>query len=178
MTEADGIKSSNRNRNFEDTHRLLIQQASEIITAQGAGAVSMAALARATGINRSTVYYHFDSRDGLLAAAQEWLSQQQVKVKGVDAHLSIWVGIDEISGFVQRNPDIIRVWIDEYIQDGNFRERYPQWDGLVAHIAQAFDELAPDESCDTAVHCALMLTSAVILPRLLTESALTPARLD
>jgi AcrR family transcriptional regulator len=176
MTGTDGFDLQNRNKNFEETHRLLIEKATEIFAERGSDGVSMAALARATGINRSTVYYHFENREALLAATEEWVARRQTKE--LDAHVSCWASIDQISGFVQRNPDIIRGWIDDYIEVGDLRQRYPLWDDLVARIAHAFDEMAPGEPLDTAVDCAVMLTSALILPRLLPHAEHAAARLE
>lgn len=168
MSSSEILEPRRRNRNFEDTHRLLIEKAVELISELGADAVSVSALARATRINRSTVYYHFDSREALITAVRKWSSEQLAK--GVSPDASDRAGIDHISSFVLRNPEIIKLWIDDYIAAGDIRQRYPQWDNLVTHITQAFAESAPDEECDAEVYCALMLTSAFIAPRVFKNS--------
>lgn len=168
MTQSEVPEPKRRNRNYEDTHRVLIEKAVELISESGADAVSVSALARATRINRSTVYYHFDSRDALIAAVRKWSSEELAK--GVNPDTSRRAGVDHISSFVLRNPEIIKLWIDDYIAAGDIRQRYPQWDSLVEHIAQAFARHAPDEPCDAEVYCALMLTSAFIAPRVFKNS--------
>lgn len=168
MTKYDVQEPRRRNKNYEDTHRVLIENAIELISASGADAVSVSALARATGINRSTVYYHFDSRDALISAVRRWSSEELAK--GVNPDAAHRAGVDHISSFVLHNPEIIKLWIDDYIAAGDIRQRYPQWDSLVAHIAQAFAEQAPDEPCDAEVYCVLMLTSAFIAPRVFKNS--------
>jgi AcrR family transcriptional regulator len=168
MTQAETSLPKRRNRNYEDTHRVLIEKAVELISESGADAVSVSALARATRINRSTVYYHFDSREALIAAVRKWSSEQLAR--GVNPDASRRAGIDHISSFVLGNPEIIKLWIDDYIAAGNIRQRYPQWDNLVAHIAGAFADSAPDEECDAEVYCVLMLTSAFIAPRVFKNS--------
>lgn len=173
--DASGPKKR-RNRNFDDTHRVLIEKAVELISESGADAVSVSALARATRINRSTVYYHFDSREALIAAVRNWSSEQLAK--GVIPDASHRASIGHIPSFVLRNPEIIKLWIDEYIAGGDIRERYPQWDSLVTHIAEAFAEAAPDEACDAEVYCALMLTSAFIAPRVFKNSVRPHESLD
>ncbi len=167
MTETHAIGHKRRNRNYEDTHRVLLEKAVELISELGADAVSVSALARATRINRSTVYYHFDSREALIAAVRKWSSEELAK--GINLDASRRAGIEHISSFVLNNPEIIKLWIDDYIATGDIRERYPQWDSLVAHIAQAF-RMAPDQECDAEVYCVLMLTSAFIGPRVFKNS--------
>jgi len=176
MTKIDASGPKRRNRNFDDTHRVLIEKAVELISELGADAVSVSALARATGINRSTVYYHFDSRESLIAAVRNWSSDQLAK--GVNPDASSWAGMDHIPSFVLRNPEIIKLWIDEYIAGGDIRQRYPQWDSLVAYIDHAFADAAPDEVCDAEVYCALMLTSAFIAPRVFKNSVRPHESLD
>jgi AcrR family transcriptional regulator len=167
MLDTQAFENKRRNRNYEDTHRVLIEKAVELISELGADAVSVSALARATRINRSTVYYHFDSREALIAAVRKWSSAQLAK--GINLDASRRAGIEHISSFVLNNPEIIKLWIDDYIAAGDIRQRYPQWDSLVAHITQAF-RLAPDQECDAEVYCVLMLTSAFIGPRVFKNS--------
>lgn len=175
MTETPSVAYKRRNRNYEDTHRVLIEKAVELISELGADAVSVSALARATRINRSTVYYHFDSREALIAAVRKWSSEELAK--GINLDASRRAGIEHIPSFVLNNPEIIKLWIDDFIATGDIRQRYPQWDSLVAHVAQAFKS-APNEECDAEVYCVLMLTSAFIGPRVFKNSVRPQEALD
>ena len=65
-------KQPRRNRGFDDTHREMIETAVRLISEKGAEALSVAAIAREMGINRTTVYYHFQSREDLLQAVSAW----------------------------------------------------------------------------------------------------------
>ena len=167
MTKMEAIAYKRRNRNYEDTHRVLIEKAVELIADLGADSVSVSALARATRINRSTVYYHFDSRESLIAAVRHWSSDELAK--GINLDPAREAGIEHIPSFVLKNPEIIKLWIDEFIAAGDIRKRYPQWDSLVAHVTQAF-LMAPGQECDAEVYCVLMLTSAFIGPRVFKNS--------
>jgi AcrR family transcriptional regulator len=55
---------------------LVIKGAVQLISQQGAEAVTMAAVAQATGVDRKTLYYHFRDRDALLASAKEWPAER------------------------------------------------------------------------------------------------------
>ena len=46
----------------------MIETAVRLISETGPDALSIAALARAMGINRTTVYYHFEHREALIGA--------------------------------------------------------------------------------------------------------------
>lgn len=152
-----------RNRNYQDTHRILIKKAFDIMSASGVDSLSLSALARVTGINRSTVYYHFADREDLLLAVHNWSTEEMDKQ--FQPGDSQWGGVDRIPSFVLRNPEVVKLWIDDYLAAGDIRQCYPQWDRLVEQMGQAFAEQAPDEPRDVEVFCTLMLTSAFIAPR-------------
>jgi AcrR family transcriptional regulator len=156
-TRADGQR---RNRGFEQTHRELIDVAVRLISERGADALSIAALARAAEINRTTVYYHFESRDALLAAVKEWSSEQIVR--GMDIAAPRVERIGEISRFVLENPELIKLWIDDFLSAGDIRGSYPRWDELVAGIKRSFAERG--EKVDAEVYCVMLLTAAIIGP--------------
>ena len=157
-----------RNKGFDETHREMIETAVRLISEIGVEALSIAALARAMGINRTTVYYHFDSRDALLAAVKAWASEQLVR--GMDLGAPVPERIGGISRFVLENPELIKLWIDDFISGDDIRNSYEMWDQLVAGVQRHFDAVQPGEAVDAEIYCVLMLTSAFIAPRVYANS--------
>lgn len=151
-----------RNKGFEETHQDLIETAVRLISERGVGALSIAALARAMGINRTTVYYHFESRDALLGAVKHWSAQQLAK--GMDLDVPRPDRIGHISRFVLENPELVRLWIDDFIAGRDIRDSYPRWDELVAGTRQRFAAENPADPADAEVYCTMMLAAAVIGP--------------
>lgn len=124
-----------RNRNFDETHRLLIEKAVELISAFGPEALSIAALARESDINRSTVYYHFESREELIEAVKAWSAQKMTNgflTEGDDEQKII-----ESIRFVLSNPEIAKLWFDEFISGGPIHSLYPMWDEFVSVVRGA-----------------------------------------
>lgn len=121
-----------RNRNFDQTHYLLIAKAVELIGDHGADALSISMLARHSGINRSTVYYHFESREALIEAVRAWSSERIAEgfrsVRGRDGE------IDALVRFLLSNVEITKLWIDEFITPGKIADRVETWDGFVAGL--------------------------------------------
>ncbi|MBC2667524.1 TetR/AcrR family transcriptional regulator [Novosphingobium piscinae] len=157
-----------RNKSFDATHQALIEAAVRLISEKGVEALSVAALARAVKMNRATVYYHFTSREALLEAVQAWSSAQLVK--GFEAPASQSDRIDFVARFVLANPDLIKLWIEQFIAPGDIRERYPRWDDLVTATAQVQAARAPAEPVDVEVYCAFLLAGAIIGPRVFRHS--------
>lgn len=165
-----------RNRGFEDTHREMIETAVRMISEKGADALSIAALAREMGINRTTVYYHFDSREALLDAVTDWASAELAK--GMDLGVPMPERMDHITRFVLENPVLIKLWIDDFVSGSEIRESYTRWDELVAGMSQLFAERYPDEDFDAEVYCVMMLTGSIIGPRVFANSVRPGASTD
>lgn len=157
---------SRRNKGFDDTHDAIIAATIELISQKGPDALTVAAVARAAGIDRKTLYYHFNDREALLASAKDWSSQQLAR--GLVSDASRAERTAHISRFVLENPELIKLWFDDFIAPGNIRERYPQWDALVEGMKA---NLAHHESrIDAELYCTIMLTAAYIAPRVYRNS--------
>jgi AcrR family transcriptional regulator len=151
-----------RNKGFEETHREMIDTAVRLISEKGADALSIAALSRAMGINRTTVYYHFDSREALLHAVTSWATEKLAK--GIDVHAAPQPDrIGYISRFVLENPELIRLWINGFVDGGNVRDSYSPWDELVAGMTKSFKELGKD--IDAEIYCVMLISAAIVGPR-------------
>lgn len=146
----------------------MIETAVQIIAERGVTALSISALARRMGINRTTVYYHFESRDALIAAVKIWSAAQLAKAFNSPGPPS--ERMDYISHFVLENPELMKLWIDDFIAVGNIRDRYPYWDALVSGIGKDLESEFPDEEIDPEVYCVMMLTGAFIGPRVYKNS--------
>ena len=132
-----------------------------LISEKGADALSIAALARAMGINRTTVYYHFDSREALLAAVTSWATEELAK--GMDVNASQPERAGHISRFVLENPELIRLWINGFVDGSDIRDSYSPWDELVAGMTQSFKDMGAD--IDAEIYCVMLISSAIIGPR-------------
>lgn len=152
-----------RNKSFDASHQMLIEGAVRLISEKGVEALSISALARAVGLNRATVYYHFADREALLEAVSAWSSSQLVQ--GFTVSRPQPERIDFVGRFVLENPDLIKLWIDNFVTQGDIRENYPKWDEFVAATARSLGDRAADGEIDVEVYCTMMLTAAIIGPR-------------
>jgi len=150
-----------RNKGFEETHQEMIETAVRLISEKGVEALSVSALAREMGVNRTTVYYHFETREALIAAVKAWSSAQLARAFGPIGSQA--ERIDYITRFVLENPELIKLWIEEVLLPGDMRDSYPQWDALVRGTQADFD--ARGTGADAEVFCVILLISAFIGPR-------------
>ncbi len=152
-----------RNKGFEETHQELIETAVRLISERGADALSITTLAREMAINRTTVYYHFESREALLHAVASWATAQLAK--GMDINLSQPERTAHISRFVLENPELIKLWIDGFISGTDIRDSYSCWDALVEPTRRRLAEANPGEEIDAEIYCVMLLAAAIIGPR-------------
>ncbi|MBV1690664.1 TetR/AcrR family transcriptional regulator [Novosphingobium sp. G106] len=157
-----------RNKGFEETHQELIETAVRLISESGTDALSITALAKAMGINRTTVYYHFDSREALLHAVSSWATAQLAK--GMDLNLSRPERIGLISRFSLENPELIKLWIDDFVSGSDIRDSYSCWDALVEPTRGTLAEANPGEEIDAEIYCVMLLAASIIGPRVYRNS--------
>lgn len=157
-----------RNRGFDETHREMIETAVRMIAERGVDALSIAALAREMAINRTTVYYHFETREALLSAVISWATEQLAR--GMDLAAPRLDRVSGISEFVLANPELIKLWIDAFVSGGDIRAHYSRWDDLVAGIGAKLAAEFPEEAIDAEVYCTMLLASSIIAPRVYAQS--------
>jgi len=164
MSASVSQSAPRRNKAFDETHSLLIDTAVRLISEKGVDALSLVELAREAGVNRTTVYYHFSDREALIGEVRGWSAAQLAKAFRTDA--TPFERGKYITRFVLENPELIKLWIDDFMARGDIRQRYPEWDNLVAGVAERFEKERPGEQIDPELYCVNMLTVAMIGPRI------------
>lgn len=149
---------SRRNKTYATTHQTLIEAAVRLISEKGVDALSVAELARSVGMNRATVYYHFASREALLEAVADWSSRQLTR--GFEGGGSQRERFDFIARFVLGNPELVKLWIEEFISPGDIRRAYPAWDEFVAGTRRSTEQAGT--GVDAEVYCVFLLAGALI----------------
>src|SRR3546814_15949754 len=113
-------------------------------------------------INRTTVYYHFKSREDLIETVKQWSSAQLAK--GLSLSAPQQERIDFVTRFVLENPELIKLWIEDCIAVGDIRSHYPFWNELVRGISESFTANLQDEHAVATVHCAIQSNSRTTRP--------------
>lgn len=167
MTDSAG-KQQRRNKAFDETHTELIEAAVRLIAARGVESLSMAALAREVGINRTTVYYHFDSREALIGEVKGWSAGVLADAFRPDKPPQ--ARMDHIYRFVLENPELLKLWIDDCLADGDIRTLYPNWDELVSGIRAHFEGTEFADTVDAEVFCVNLLLNAFLGPLVFRQS--------
>ncbi|MEO7656671.1 MAG: helix-turn-helix domain-containing protein [Sphingomicrobium sp.] len=146
----------------------MIEMAVRLISEQGVASLSIAEVARAMEIDRTTVYYHFKSRDALVQEVKAWASAQLSKAFDFEAPLE--ERIDYTTRYVLENSELVKLWIDDFIAVGDIRKSFPFWDKMIEGFRPKSEN--SEHPIDAEVYFINLLTSAIIGPRVFKNSVL------
>src|SRR4029077_12461867 len=113
-------KRERRPRDPEGTREAILEAARTRLAKYGPEGLSVSEVARLAGVNRGTAYQHFETREKLIKATAEWVSDElfrsvfgdpatigERRIEQVDvADLT-----DRIADFAMDNPELCRVWL-------------------------------------------------------------------
>jgi AcrR family transcriptional regulator len=109
-----------RRRNPEATREIILEAARKLLASDGPEGLSVVSVTQAAGVNRGTIYVHFESREKLIAETIESVSNlllqsvyaDQADLPETDVEAIDHVALtDRLAGFAISNPDLCRVWL-------------------------------------------------------------------
>src|SRR3546814_19551908 len=110
-------------------------------------------------INRTTVYYHFKSREDLIETVKQWSSEQLAKGLSLSAPQQERIAF--VTRFVLENPELIQLWIEDFIAVGAIRSRYPFLNDMVSGISERFTTNLTDVHDVTADDCPFLMHNTI-----------------
>jgi AcrR family transcriptional regulator len=161
-----------RRRDPERTREAILEAAGTRLSNDGPEGLSLSEVAHLAGVNRGTAYQHFETREKLIKATAEWVSDKlfrsvfgdpatlgERRVEQVDvADLT-----DRLADFAMDNPELCRVWLLQVLSSPDpSRDRFwKEYEGSLARFART--GLAQD-SIDTEVLSVIMLAGTFLWP--------------
>lgn len=164
-----------RRRNKEATREVILAAARTVLASDGPDALSLSKVANRAGVNRGTAYQHFETREDLIKATVDSVSEQLSSTVfgkvGVDDQ-GHWHGreerpIDEVVAglvdFAVENPGLCRIWLFEVLSSDS-----PGEDLFFRQFRESTRELAETEfaqqGIDVEVLSVLMLAGYFLWP--------------
>lgn len=161
-----------RARNPDATKHAILRASLSCLADQGTDEFSLVTVAEVAGVNRSTVYSYYDTRDSLLRATMEWMSGELLGA--VFGSLKLggerpFDGIDvlalntRLTKFAMDNPELCQVWLHQVLampnpSDDPFWRKY---EGALERFA-ATDAAQP--GVDAEVFTVILLAGTFIWP--------------
>ncbi len=161
-----------RARNPDGTREAILEAAREVLAQDGKEGLSVSQVARRAGVNRGTAYQHFRTREQLIEATTEWVSDKLFHavygdVPEVVGQTADSVGIrqvtEHLADFAMENPELGRAWLFELLSS-----RRPASDRFWRAYESRFEQLAKTKyaqpGIDTEVVSVLTLAGMFLWP--------------
>ena len=161
-----------RARDPAATREAILEAARAVLAQDGEEGLSVAEVAQRAGVNRGTAYQHFQTREQLIEATTQWVSDKLFHaVYGdaaeVAARRASGTGIDlvteHLADFAMDNPELGRAWLFELLSS-----RRPANDRFWREYETSFEQLAQTEAAqpgiDTEVVSVLTLAGMFLWP--------------
>jgi AcrR family transcriptional regulator len=104
-----------RRSDFQRTRRLIVDAAQRAMAERGPESLTVSAVAHSAGINRTTAYQHFRTRDELVRAVTEEAIEQVAAFFA--AHRPLVEHIDALAGYFLEHPELGRLVIHWLLSD-------------------------------------------------------------
>lgn len=169
--ETEGKRSRRNNTDPDATHREILQAALEVLAKDGPESLSVTEVARRAGVNRGTAYQHFPTREDLLHATADWVSQRMYdELYGDYEVLSEREGVyppelalERLSKFAMDNPELSRAWwYDVMTTEGEVTDRF--WKEYVERLQEYVGLGFAREDIDVEVLAFITLVSSFLWP--------------
>lgn len=107
-------------RNPEATRVLILEAACVLLAKDGPEALSLSAVAQRAGVNRGTAYQHFATRENLVRATMDWVSDRLFRAVFGDPEtigerrveeVDVAAMTERLTLFAMENHEVCRVWL-------------------------------------------------------------------
>ena len=158
-----------RRRDPERTREAIMEVAGKLMAKDGPEGLSVSEVAQLAGVNRGTAYHHYQTREQLVKATTEWVSQKlcaEVFGSGKDmegAPRDPQTVIEKLSLFAMENPEFGRAWLFEVLSSSQPASD-PFWNQFKTHIDEFVKTDYALPGVDSEVHAVLMLVGVFLWP--------------
>lgn len=109
-----------RPRDPEATREVILEAARTLLAKDGPEGISLSEVAQLAGVNRGTAYQHFATRENLIQATVEWVSDKLFRAAFGDPgtlgerrveDVDVAAMTEQLADFAMENPELCRVWL-------------------------------------------------------------------
>lgn len=137
----------------------LLEAARELMAERGSEALTVVAVAERAGLNRSTAYQHFRSREQLLGAVGDVFAEELRRMFSQPRDFGAQV--DFFVGYFREHPDVARIWMFQLLSNG--REPEPGgWADYVSALERLARSPRSQDGIDAEMLGVIGMTSALV----------------
>lgn len=164
--------AARRSRDPVATREAILEAAGRLLAKDGPEGISLSEVAHLAGVNRGTAYQHFETRENLIQATAQWLSDKLFRAVFGDPETIGERRIEEIdtadlttriAEYSMDNAELCRGWLLQLLGSSDPAKDvfWREYEGSIARFA-ATDMAEP--GIDTEVLSVLMLAGTFLWP--------------
>lgn len=148
---------SRRQRKTDATREAILAAAREVLASDGAEALSLSKVAHLAGVNRGTAYQHFRTREELIKATVNWVSEHLcTKFSNIDVDSQgrdrpMYDVVTGLVDFAVENPALGRIWLFEVLAADN-----PGEDPFFRRFKISTQQLADSEQSQAGIDAEVL----------------------
>jgi AcrR family transcriptional regulator len=161
-----------RARDPAETREAILKAARTLLAKDGPEALSLSEVAHLAGVNRGTAYQHFKTREKLIEATADWVSDRMFRELFGDPEtvgdrrvelVDVADMTERLVIFAMENPELCRIWLLQLLSSPD-PTTDPFWREYAGSLGRfAATDLA-QEGVDAEVLSVLTLTGAFLWP--------------
>lgn len=166
------VPRKRRSRDPEATRETILEAARTLLSKYGPEALSLSEVAHLAGVNRGTAYQHFETREKLIQATADWVSDRLLREMFGDAEtIAAREGkfietaelTDRLAAFSMENPELCRIWLLQLLSSPD-PESDPFWREYLGSLQRFAGTDMAEPGVDTEVLSIIMLAGAFLWP--------------
>jgi len=157
-TRSTGTRQRPLRSDAQQSRSTLLSAARELVSESGPEALTVAAVARRAGLNRSTAYQHFRDRQQLAKAVANEFAQDLQRVFSEPRDFGAQV--DFFVDYFEEHPDIARIWMFQLLSGEAGLTR--GWRGYVAALERLARSKRSRDHIDAEMLGVIGMTSALV----------------
>jgi len=154
--ESESEVAPRRRRNPEATREAILAAARTVLASDGPDGLSLSKVAHLAGVNRGTAYQHFKTREELIKATIDWVSEHlcDTLFKSAEktgkppdaAEGAVYDYLIGLADFAVENPKLGRIWLFEMLSCDD-----PDNDVFFRQFRQSTEALAASEFSEEGI---------------------------
>lgn len=154
------IGRKRRSRDPAATREAILEAARSCLSSDGPEGLSLSDVARLAGVNRGTAYQHFETREKLITATAEWVSDKMFRSVFGDPEtigerrvefVDMRDMTDRLATFAMDNPELCRVWLLQVLSSPD-----PTSDPFWREYQESFVRFSKTELAEKNVDCEVL----------------------
>ena len=162
MSPSEPIPLEGRRRDFQDNRRRILAAAREVVAERGPEALTVSDVAHRAGINRTTAYQHFRTRDALVGAVVADLADEVTAM--LVERLPIGERIDRMAHFFLQHPEVGRLVLHQMLSQNPIPQR--AWDRYVGEIRNLAESDRGQDGVDSEMLGYILMCVGILWPLL------------